>query len=149
MVCRGVNSPHENWSPPLWLTLPHMMFLKPLLPPNLFALANSINITKTMHHKQFPPTPSFPSKLLQQGCLQVKLTPHVSIETPIDNLYVGPTKICLKRSSHAKLLLERIVPILQGGGRQHETQFLLSFLIDSEEISVLIFSISMLYSWLY
>ena len=40
MVSTGVNSPPppKNWSPPLCLALPHMMTLKPPLPPNLFAL---------------------------------------------------------------------------------------------------------------
>ena len=40
LVSTGVPPPPppKNWSPPLCLALPHMMTLKPPLPPNLFAL---------------------------------------------------------------------------------------------------------------
>ena len=34
--------------------------------------------TMARHHKQFPPT-------LQQACRQVKLTPHVFIDIPMNN----------------------------------------------------------------
>ena len=50
MMSKGVNAPHKNWFPPLWLALPDMMTLKPPLPPTLFALPGPINITMTRHH---------------------------------------------------------------------------------------------------
>ena len=49
---QGVNSSPLNCPPPLWLTLPHIMTLKPPWPPNLFARTSCTNITiMTRHHK--------------------------------------------------------------------------------------------------
>ena len=88
MVSRGVNSTTQHTHththtqiglPPLWLALPQMITLKPSKPLKLFAPPSLINITTmARHHKQFPPN-------IQQASPQVRVTPHVSIGTPLNN----------------------------------------------------------------
>ena len=80
MVPRGVNSnlppSHKNWSPPSMACPPLSDDFKSL---KLFAPPSPINITTMVrHHKQFPSN-------LQQASPQVRLTPHVSIGTPMNN----------------------------------------------------------------
>ena len=68
-VQKGQLPAHKN-SPHLWFALTHMMTVKSPRPSTSLLFQ-----VPSRHHKQFPPTPSFPGKPLQQTCLQLPTSP--------------------------------------------------------------------------
>ena len=107
-----------------------MMTLKPPKSPKPLAPPSPIKITTmASHHKKFPSTPSLSRQTYLAGLPQVNLTPHVSIDTTMNNFEICPPKICPKKSPLWKAFFGQNSPHTLWG---EDTMKSLSFFLTSQ-----------------